>query len=64
MIPVETLIGFDDNGQFWVKMINMEDHTQTLDGPFDSREDAEQWVTDYMEKLGGIDMGPIDGTRH
>jgi len=65
MIPVECVIGYDDDGDFWVRMINMDDPKDIMEeGPFDSRETAERWCVDYIESLGGINMGRMDDTKH
>lgn len=65
MIPVEVLIGVDDEGDFWVRMLNMEDPRDVMEqGPFNTQEEAEEWATFYMEEQGGIHMGRMDDTKH
>lgn len=66
MIPIECTIGYDDNGDFWVRMTSMDDPQEVFEeGPFDSRETAERWCNAYMESLGAINMGWFDDmTKH
>lgn len=65
MIPVEAAIGYDDEGAYWVRMIDVEEGLEIFtEGPFETREDAERWTVNYMESMGGICMGSTDDTIH
>ena len=65
MIPIEALVGMDEDGEFWVRISDIEENLEMIvEGPFETQADAENYITDMMNLFGGINMGSIHDTKH